>query len=495
MRLSDLIDLPAAVIRNVASSYLGFAAQAATALLLTPFLVHRLGPVQYGVWILLTTILGYFQLLELGIMPAVIRYVSHHRARSETADVNSVIGSALLVLLGLAAVTVPITALVAWLAPPLFHLLEVDQGLLTRGIVLVGIAAIVAYFRRLFTAVIVGHQQFPLLNLCSASGTVLGALASVVVVRGGHGILALVGVTIGQLAYETLFQLAVLYRIFGVATDPRLTRREHLRKLVGYSAFAFLSDVSLNISHRMDAVVIGLFLPEAAITSYSLGTKIAQMIENFTDPLIDTFFPFASEVHAAAEPGSLRRLLTNGTRISLILAAPALTIAGWYGGDLIAWWLGAEFVAASLPVLQVFLAIVGLSIFEATAARILLGVGQVRFDAAVSVGSAALNLTLSLILVQRIGIIGVAYASLIPCFIGKVLVSLPYTCRITGTPIAGFLVRAIAPAGVIAAACLGIMAATSGWFDNRVWAVVAHTAAAGVVTLAVLLAVRPRAAA
>ena len=37
----------------------------------------RLGNVQYGVWDLLTGLFGYFGLLDLGISPAVLRYVAH----------------------------------------------------------------------------------------------------------------------------------------------------------------------------------------------------------------------------------------------------------------------------------------------------------------------------------------------------------------------------------------------------------------------------------
>src|SRR5262245_42462756 len=57
----------------------------------TPFLVHRLGLEQVGIWILRNSILGIADALTFGLGNATLRFVSVYRGRGETASVISVV--------------------------------------------------------------------------------------------------------------------------------------------------------------------------------------------------------------------------------------------------------------------------------------------------------------------------------------------------------------------------------------------------------------------
>jgi O-antigen/teichoic acid export membrane protein len=163
------------IVRNITANYLAFGVSSLVTLLLTPFLIGRLDATHFGVWVLLKTILAYFQLLELGIMPAVIRYVSLHKARNEKAETESIIGGAMRLLIGVCGLTVPVVAAAAWWGPSLFNLPPALEPVFFRATWLIGVAAMVAYFRRLFIATLQGYQRYDLLNACSASSAVLGA--------------------------------------------------------------------------------------------------------------------------------------------------------------------------------------------------------------------------------------------------------------------------------------------------------------------------------
>lgn len=459
------------IIRNITANYFAFGISSLVTLLLTPFLIGRLNATHFGVWVLLKTILAYFQLLELGIMPAVIRYVSLHKAREERAEVESVIGGAMRLLLGVSALTVPVIVVAAWLGPRLFNLPQELEPLFVRATWLIGAAAIVAYFRRLLIATLQGYQRYDLLNACSVSSTVLGAVATVYFVARGHGILTLIVILLVRTAAEAAAELILIRRLFGLRTSPFRTSREAVKKITGYSMFAFLIDLAVSISHRIDVVVIGVFLPVASITYYEIATRISGVLEKITGPLIGMFFPMASEFDSSRRPEALRALLLVGTRATVLMITPGLVIIGAYGGDVIGWWVGPEYVSQSLPVLLIFLGVVLMAVFDSTAARILLGTGQVRFDAKVSLAMAMLNLVLSLVLVRKFGLIGVALGTLVPATLGNFLVSVPYTCRITGMRIVPFYLRVFVPVGGIAAVSLLFMSVTGRLLESRIQSV------------------------
>ncbi len=216
-------------------------------------------------------------------------------------------------------------------------------------------------------------------------------------------------------------------------------------------------------------------MPVSAITFYEISTKLSGFLEKLTDPLIDTFFPLASEMHTADRAGSLRKLLLQGTRISLLMVTPGLVLFSWYGADIIGWWVGEEYVARSLPILYVFLGVIALSVLDSTASRILLGTGRIRFAAAVSLAVAVSNLALSLVMVKKYGLIGVALGTLIPAAAGNLFISLPYTCHITGTPVLAFYLKILGPVGLTAGGSLLLIAATANLLPNRMLSCAVHT--------------------
>ena len=145
-------------VRNILSNYLGFVVHAVIALTLTPFLIHRLGAEQFGVWVLLNTLLGHFELLEIGLLPAIVRYVSLYEARDDQKEIESLVGSAAAALLLVGVATLPIVWISTRLGPALLNFTGVDQVFFTKAMWLIGLAAFVAYFRRLLFAVMEGVE-------------------------------------------------------------------------------------------------------------------------------------------------------------------------------------------------------------------------------------------------------------------------------------------------------------------------------------------------
>src|SRR5260370_7641972 len=66
--------------RGVFSNWTALAINFGVAFVLSPFVVHHLGVVAYGVWTLVVATTSYMGLLDLGLRGAVIRFVSRHHA-------------------------------------------------------------------------------------------------------------------------------------------------------------------------------------------------------------------------------------------------------------------------------------------------------------------------------------------------------------------------------------------------------------------------------
>ncbi|MFQ5715744.1 MAG: oligosaccharide flippase family protein, partial [Nitrospinales bacterium] len=324
---------------------------------------------------------------------------------------------------------------------------------------------------------------FDLLNISSVSGTIIGAVSTVYFVLKGSGILALMVILTLQTVYEAVFEAVIVVKIFKIRPSPFDFNRENFKKIFGYSYYAYLIDIASSIFYKIDAVVIGMFLPAASIAFYSIGARIAGILEKIAEPLVDTFFPLASELQTAGDRESLQKLLIQGTKVSTLLIAPGLVLVYWYGADLIGWWIGPDYIKQSLPILEILLASVFFSVFDSTSSRILLGAGKVRFEANVSIFSAGVNLALSLFLVKEYGIAGVAMGTLIPSFISNFLVSAPYTCSWTGTPTLKFYAATLLPVLAVGFISLALIWTIDSFIHERIMSFVLSLIAILAVTI------------
>jgi len=442
---------------NVASNYLGVAANALVTLLLTPYLVYRLGAETFGLWVLLGSLFAYVQLFDLGASVATIRFVAFHHGRGEHEQIEATVATATRFLVAPALV-----ALVAvWLASPRvadWFVIEGEGTDFARAAGIVGTAAVVALFSRLYDAVLRGFQRYDLANLASAVMAIGSAVAIVAVVSAGGGLVGMAWVLVAQNLCGVALAILLVVRGLGMRVRPGAGGRADLTRLFSYGRYAFLIDVAVTISYRIDAVVIGLFLPVSAITPYAIATRAAGLLEKGTYPMIDTFFPLASQLSGGEHGDGLKRLLEQGTQAATLMMTPALLVIGWYGHDLIGWWVGVDYADASYWLLLVLLPAAWCSVFESTASRILLGTGNVAFDAWVSAGAAALNLTASLVLVRPYGLAGVAAGTLVAAVLSNLAISVPYTARLVGVDARALYGRALMPAVAVSVVSLPALA-------------------------------------
>src|SRR5262245_11674169 len=84
------------VARNAVSNYARFFGNGVVSFLLTPLMVHVLGDRDYGLWVTVFSLTGYFGLVDQGLRPSLVRYVSRERAAGDVEALSSTLSSALL---------------------------------------------------------------------------------------------------------------------------------------------------------------------------------------------------------------------------------------------------------------------------------------------------------------------------------------------------------------------------------------------------------------
>ncbi|MGH2839637.1 MAG: oligosaccharide flippase family protein [Solirubrobacteraceae bacterium] len=445
--------LPIRFRRNVVSSYLTTGVIAVVALVTTPILARGLGPEGYGIWVLVGSFALYLELLEFGFGKATPKFVAEFVARGDERGVRATIATSFWILAALGSVAVVVGAIIAALFPSLFG---VSPGLKTEAqilILLVLADLAVSIPSDTFGGVLMGLQRFYLVNATLIAVMIAQAIGWTVVLALDGGLVELGIVTValslaGQLARYVLARRQVP----GLSIRPRNIDRELARRFTTLSVWFFVLDASKIVLVRLDTVVVGLTVNVAGAGIYAVGQRLTLALEQLVEPLTRMFFPHSSSLTAIDDREGLRRSLMVGTRLTVAIAVPVALALGFLAGPLLDLWLGSGFEDAA-TVVVLLAAAVATSAITRTGLLMLQGAGHVRVPALITAGEALLNLVLSVILAQSMGLDGVALGTLIAVVVANIGIFYPYMCRQFELPareLSLSLARAHVPALVLA---------------------------------------------
>jgi O-antigen/teichoic acid export membrane protein len=417
------------VLRNTVSNYIGKVLTLGIFFFLTPFILHQLGPNTFGLWTLIGSVVGYGALLDFGIASSVTKYVAEYRARNEVANAQSLVTTTLWLYVLLGSAAVALSQVFAPFFPALFNI-PPDQRATAIGLVaLMGINVGLSIPCTTPIAVIRGLQRFDIANLISTTATLASAIGTVAVLLLGGGVHAMVELNILILL---LTQIPSIWVINRIAPELRFGRgrasRKLVRSVITYSWSIFVIQASGRIHTQTDEIVIGAFLLISAVTPYAIARKLSEVAQTLTDQFLKVLLPLASELHASNDELRLRLLYTTSTRLTLAIFLPIAATMTVLARAVLTAWVGAEYGDYSNLVIILMLASL-IDTSQWPAGSILSGMARHRYLAIISIGSALVNLALSLLLVRPLGVTGVAIGTLIPTVIECFGLIMPYTLR------------------------------------------------------------------
>lgn len=405
-------------------------ATALVSLLIIPFVVHALGDRMYGIWTLVATFVGYYGLVELGLSQAITRYLARSLGSLNPEECNRVFNTSLRIYLVLGGVVLLATAVLAWIAP-LFCKTAEDASLFWRVILILGVSLALQFPMKVYKGVLEAHLRFDLTAGLDLLTLVIRTVFVVAIISLGYKIVGLAWVTLltsipsmALSVYYTHKQLPFLH------VNAKYWGMETARTLFSYSAYSFIAHVAYIVRFRVDFLVVAAFLGLTAVTHYSIADKLMQYFIEFLTALLGVFPSLFSRLEGAQDFEGIKRTFFFGTKLAV--STTSFFTFGFivWGRPFITRWMGPSY-ADAYPVLVVLT--IGLTFFlwQTASISLLYGTSRHKVLAILNSIEAAANLVLSLVLVRRHGMVGVALGTTIPITINTLLLIPAYVCRIS----------------------------------------------------------------
>jgi O-antigen/teichoic acid export membrane protein len=168
------------------------------------------------------------------------------------------------------------------------------------------------------------------------------------------------------------------------------------------------------------------------VTYYAIALSLCSYVSQAVNSMGATFVPAASTYEAAGDTNNLLMLYKNGTRATLAVSLPILIALMVCGRSFIGLWMGPQYSQRSGTVLIILCSALLFAFANRTAQAIAFGVEKHKIGAIWAIAEGVTNLALSVVLVRRYGIYGVAIGTMVPSLLVHLILWPGYTSKLVG---------------------------------------------------------------
>lgn len=399
------------VARNAAASYLTLVAHLVSGLVVTPILLRELGTSAFGTYALITMMVSYVGLLELGVGTATIRLVARSAATKSGPPIHDVLGSSRALLLLVAGTSAVAFIAVAALTPLMPGASGATAAEVRLAIVALSMGQLFTLLMNVYPAYIFGIGRGDVLyGLGAGFSITLSAAQAVVAISGGGVVLLAVATAAVGVANAAVISVLARRMLQGARARLRHARRGTMRQMLSVGVKNAVVNLTATMNQYLDVFIVGAFLSARSVAAYAVASRVAMFIRTIATRAADVLLPTFADAAARRDEDRQFRLVVEASLLGAAVLYPFLLVSLLFGYDLLQLWLG-EVPPDSETVLVLLVGAAAATALGHVGFVFFNGRGELDFFVRVGTVVAVANLVASIALTPLIGVTGPALAS------------------------------------------------------------------------------------
>ncbi len=382
-----------------------------------PLYLHFLGYEQYGVWLVLSTVLTFAQLGNLGIGQAVMKLVAEEYGRHDLEAAQQYMASAIAILAASGAVVFAVILLFRAPIVALFKLSEENARMVSWMLPYMAGLSIYVFIVQAVNAMLSGFGRMDLANYAQAGGRLLAIVIAAVLLTLGAGIWALLIASATSEIFTHAVSLALIRRVAPI----RILRTGNLRlarmkQLVSFGSAVLGGSLLSMLFSPFNKVMLSRYVGVASIPVYEIAFTGSMHVRNLIEAGLRPLMPEISRLNGSAgehTAAKIRRLYRRSTGLILLAGTPIYLILSIFAPLLLQLWLRDRFTEALPWALRIMLLGTFINLLGAPAYWTLMGKGHVWRNLGAYLVQSTVNLigVLLILIVSRVTILSVVIAA------------------------------------------------------------------------------------
>jgi len=317
--------------------------QVGSRIFLTPLILAKIGLEGYGIWTLLFSISGPINTVGASFGLAYAKFTAEHDARRDYAGLNQLLGSAILLIGGFAAVALAVLCLAR---VPILRVLGVPEATLEaagQALVLVAITVLLQLSVGCVTQVAAGLQRTDLRYKAIILSSVIYFVGAIVLLQRGWGLLGLgLSYLAGEAVAIGLCWLACRRICPPLRLSPLQSTHQGIRKVFSlggrFQLLQFLTQTS-SVSFSM---LVSALLGPASLGTYQLAQRLIRLGETGANAILAPMMPAFASLHSGGERQRAEALYRHGSRAVFAAALVSFGFLAIFADGVITAWTNQD---------------------------------------------------------------------------------------------------------------------------------------------------------
>lgn len=329
-------------------SYAIIAVNSIVGLVYTPFMLRMLGQNEFGLYSLVSSVVAYLTVLDLGFHNAIIRYTSKYRAEGKTEEQASLFGMFLLLYCFIGFLVLIIGGVLLFNVEALFdrtmtpddlHKVKVMMALLVGNIAF-------TFPMSIWSGIITAYEDFLFQKTINLARVILNPIVMTVLLLHGYKAVGMVVVTTAFNVITLLINAVYCIGKLHVKIKFERVTLPFIKEVAFYSFWIFLGVIVDRLYWSSGQFVLGLFRTPSEIAIFAIAIQIQSFFTGFSYAISNVVLPRIVKLVTTAS----RQVVSDYfIKISRLQFYPiSLILFGFivFGRQFIIYWAGPDYEPA-----------------------------------------------------------------------------------------------------------------------------------------------------
>jgi O-antigen/teichoic acid export membrane protein len=398
-------------LRAVSDNFVFFVFNAIFFVVITPAAMRIMGEEFYGLWVVLSALMLFSNVGNLGIGAIVMKFSSETspRGRGQSPS-NRIMTAGYLIVFVMAIVMAVLMMLARGLISDNLHVNPELKVQFQQAVVWSAASIFPQFFARV-------PHGFLLSQLRNQTVRQIELLSSILLWLGAV-VIALIAKNLTTIAVWCFFSSLLVFAIYLYATNRLIPFRFQLdrailHKMLHFSGYMFLETMAIALFQHFDKVIVGMTLGPALAGVYSVGTSLALRLSIIAGQATEVMVPYASLQESLGDQqrvyGVFRKL---SHYVSIVLAGLSSLLVIWMH-EILSLWITPDYAIRYANAFRILIIAYGLLSLCRPAHQTLTGMGKVKFTALIYLLSTILMLIGLFFFSREFGLRGAVASNLI----------------------------------------------------------------------------------
>jgi O-antigen/teichoic acid export membrane protein len=389
-----------------------------------PFLISMLGQELYGLWVLISSVVSSYYLLDLGFNQAVTRYVAKYIHEKDSDSANKVINTALILYSSLGLMLFVISVIAAYVGADSLMKASSHLTLAQTVLIISGLSIALEFPAKAFPGIISAYLRFDFIATVRFSKSIADAVLIYLAISRGYGLIAMALITFATGIVSTLIYVRYSTSLFKELKFSRaFIDKSTFRSIFHFSKWVFVFDLSAMIRDKMDIWFIAFYLGNITLPVYYVAVRLVDYALSFLQQATGMSGPIFTEYYVKGETDLLNQSFAIFIKANFVLGV--CVILGFYHvgyGFIDLWMKGTVSTELAFNCLMI-LALGRFTVYFTTPVQsLLMTINKHNIGAWIALFETLLAVCLSLWLIPKYQLIGAAVAIAAPYIVGRLVI-------------------------------------------------------------------------